>query len=68
MTESDQRNQWDLTYNSKTYFFGESPSDLGFRSVDIFRKNGCKKNPGAGLRTGEGPLAVRQRGIQCHRH
>lgn len=43
MAEGEQRKQWDTTYASKPDFFGDAPSDLAFRAVDIFRKHGCRK-------------------------
>ncbi|TFG57349.1 MAG: class I SAM-dependent methyltransferase [Methanomassiliicoccus sp.] len=43
MEEKNQRKQWDSTYTNTDDFFGSEPSGLGYRAVEIFRKNGCKK-------------------------
>jgi SAM-dependent methyltransferase len=64
MTEGDQRKQWDLTYNSKTNFFGENPSDLGFRAVDIFKKNGCNNILELGCGQGRDTLLFAREGFK----
>ena len=64
MSEGEQRKQWNSTYSSKPNFFGAEPSDLAFRAVDIFRKNGCRKVLELGCGQGRDTCLFAKEGFQ----
>jgi len=64
MEESGQRKQWNSTYNNKADYFGNHPSSLGERAVDIFRKHGCKKVLELGCGQGRDTCLFAKEGFQ----
>jgi SAM-dependent methyltransferase len=64
MDEIDQRKQWDSTYTSKADFFGQQPSDLGYRAVEIFKKNGCHRIVELGCGQGRDSMLFAREGFK----
>lgn len=64
MNENNQKNHWDMTYQSTADFFGHEPSEFGTGAMRTFLANGAKKILELGCGQGRDTLHFLKHGLE----